>query len=73
MKTVESEFDLWKEHWSQSKTCLPNSVSATLKSINFACFSIIETSTRILGTLSATFCSCEIPFSALQKLKIYSY
>ena len=29
MKTLESELDLWEEHWSQSKTCLPDSVSTT--------------------------------------------
>ena len=47
MKTPELDF--WEEHWSQSKTCLPDSVSTTLKSINFPCFSIIKTALKILG------------------------
>ena len=42
MKTLESELNLWEEHWSQSKTFLPDSVSTTLKSINFPCFPIIK-------------------------------
>ena len=72
MKTLESELDHWEEHWSQSKTCLPDSVSATLKSINFPCFPIIKTALRILGTLPVTSCSCERSFSALRKLKMYN-
>ena len=48
MKTLESELDVWEEHWSQSKTCLPDSVSATLKSNNSPCFPIIKTALRIL-------------------------
>ena len=72
MKTLELELDLWEEHWSQSKTSILNSVSATLKPINFLCFSIIKTLLRIIGTLPVTFCSCERPFYALCKLKIYN-
>ena len=73
MKTLESELDLWEEHWSQSKTCLPDSVSATLRSINFPCLPIIKTALRILGTLPVT-CesSCERSFSALRKLEMYN-
>ena len=54
MKTLESELDLLEEHWSQSKTCFPDSVSTTLKSINFSCFPIIKTALSILGTLPVT-------------------
>ena len=72
MKTLKSELDLWEEHWCQSKTCLPDSVSTTLKSINFPCFPIIKTALRILGTLPVTSCSCERSFSALRKLKMYN-
>ena len=71
METLESELDLWEEHWRQSKTCLPDSVSTTLKSINFPCFPIIKTALRILGALPVTSCSCERSLSALRKLKIY--
>ena len=71
MKTLESELDLWEEHWSQSKTCLPDSVSTT-KSPSIFCFLIIKTALRILGTLPVTSCSCERSFSALRKLKMYN-
>ena len=64
MKTLESELDLWEEHWSQ--------VSATLKSINFPCFPIIKTALRILGTLPVTSCYCERSFSALCNLKVFN-
>ena len=62
MKTLESELDLCEEHWSQSKTCLPENVSTTLKSINFPCFPIITTALRKLGTLPVTSCSSESSF-----------
>ena len=72
MKPQESGLDLWEEHWSLSKTCLPDSVSRKLKSIHFPCFPIIKTALRILGTLPVTSCSCERSFSALRKLKMYN-
>ena len=72
MKTLESELDPCEEHWSQSKTCLNDSVGTTLKFINFPCFPIIKTALRILGTLPVTSCPCERSFSALRKLKMYS-
>ena len=72
MKTLESELDLWVEHWSQNKTCLPDSVTTTLKSINFPCFPIIKTALRIPGTLPVTSCSCERSSSALRKYNMYT-
>ena len=69
---ANSELDLWEEHWSQSKTYLPDSVSTTLKCISFPCFPIIKTALRILGTLPVTYSSCERSFSALHKLKMYN-
>ena len=69
MKTLESELDLWEEHWSQSKTCLPDSVSTKLKSIYFSCFPIIKTALRILGTVPVTSCSCERSFLLCANLK----
>ena len=68
MKTL----DIWEEQWSQSKICLPDSVVTTLKPINFPCFLSSKTALRILGTLPVTSCSCERPFSALRKLKMYN-
>ena len=35
ISTVDGELHLWKKHWENSKAALPNSVSATLKRINF--------------------------------------
>ena len=67
MKTLESEFELWEEHWSQSKTCIPDGVITTIKSINFPCLPIKKTALRILGTLPVTSCSYERSFSALCK------
>ena len=72
MKTLESELHLWEKYWCHSKTCLPDSVSTTLKCINFPCFPIIKTALIILGTLLVTSCSCEISFSALRKLNMYN-
>ena len=72
MKTPESELDLWEQYWCQKKSCLPDSVSTTLKSISFPCFPTIKTALRILGTLPVTSCSCERSFSALRKLKMYN-
>ena len=66
MKTLESELGFWPEHWSRSKTCVPDSVSLTIQSINFLCFPIIKTALRILGTLPVISCSYEIFFSALR-------
>ena len=71
MKTLESELDLWEEHWSQSKTCLPDSVSTTLKSISFSCIPITKTALRTLRTLPVASCSCERYFPALRKLKMF--
>ena len=72
MKTLESELDLWEQYWCQRKSCLPDSVSTTLKSIHFPCFPTIKTALRILGALPVTSCSCKRSFSALRKLKIYN-
>ena len=70
MKTLESELELWEEHWCQSKTCLPDSVSRRLKSINFPCFPIIKIALRILGTLPVMPFSCDLFFFC--KLKMYN-
>ena len=43
LSTVDGELQLWKQHWINSKAALPDSVSATLKRINFPCFPIIKT------------------------------
>ena len=35
LSTVDGEIQLWELHWKNSKAFLPDSVSATLKRINF--------------------------------------
>ena len=72
MKVLGSELDLWEEQWTQSKTCLLDSVSTALKFINFSCFRIIKNTLRILETLPVTSCSCQRSFSAFFKLKMYN-
>ena len=72
MKVLGSELDLWEEQWTQSKTCLLDSVSTALKLINFSCFQIIKNTLRILETLPVTSCSCQRSFSALFKFKMYN-
>ena len=67
MKTLESELDLLEEHWSQSKTRFPDSVSTTLKS-----FPIVKTALSILGTLPVTSNTmCNERLSALALLYIH--
>ena len=51
---------------------MPDSVSATLKRINFPCFPIIKTVLRILGTVPVTSCACERSFSSMKLLKAYN-
>ena len=70
--TGSGELQLWEQHWNNSKTVLPDSVSATLKRINFPCFPIIKTALQILGTVPVTSCACERSFSSMKLLKIYN-
>ena len=69
LSTVNGEFQLWEQHWKNSKAVLPDSVSAALKRINFPYFPIIKTALRILGTVPATFCAYERSFSSMKLLK----
>ena len=45
---MDGELQLWEQHWKNSKAVLPDSVSATLKRINFPCFPIIKTALQYL-------------------------
>ena len=73
LSTVDGELQLWEQHWKNSKAVLPDSVSATLKRINFPCFPIIKTALRILGTVPVTSCACERSFSSMKLLKTYNH
>ena len=72
LSTVDGELQLWKQHWKNPKAVLPDSVSATLKRINFPCFPIIKTALRILGTVLVTPWVCERSFSSMKLLKTYN-
>ena len=52
---------------------MADSVSATLKRINFLCLAIIKTALRILGTVRVTSWACERSFSSMKLLKTYNH
>ena len=49
-KALEPKLDLWETYWLESKDCLPDNISSTLKRIPFNGFNIIKVFLRILGT-----------------------
>ena len=71
-KALEAELDLWETYWLESKDCLPDNISSTLKRIPFNGFNNIKVSLRILGTSPVTTCTCERSFSAMRRLKTYT-
>ena len=71
-KALEVELDLWETYWLESKDCLPDNVSSTLKRVSFNGFNNIKVSLRILGTSPVTTCTCEQSLSAMRRLKTYS-
>ena len=71
-KALEAELDFWETYWLESKDCLPDNISSTLKHIQFNGFNNIKVSSRILGTSVVTTCTCEQSFSAMRRLKTYT-
>ena len=71
-KALEAELDLWETYWLDSKDCLPENISSTLKHILFNGFNNIKFFVRILGTSPVTKCTCERSFSAMRRLKTYT-
>ena len=69
---LDGEMELWQKYWGTSKDSLPDSVSATLKAIDFSAFENIKVALRTLATLPITSCECERCFSALCRLKNYN-
>ena len=49
---------------------MADSVSTTLKKINFLCFPIIKTALRILARVPDASCACERSFSSIKLLKV---
>ena len=70
-KALEAELDLWETYWLESKDCLPDNISSTLKQVPFNGFNNIKVCLRILGTSPVTTCTCAWSFSAMRKLKTY--
>ena len=71
-KVLEAEMDLWETYWLESKDCLPDNISSTLKRIPVNGFNNIKVSRRILGTSPVTTYTCERSFSAMRRLKTYA-
>ena len=58
-KALEADLDLWDTYLLDSKDCLPDNISSTLKRIPFYGFNNIKVCLRILGTSLVTTCTCE--------------
>ena len=57
-KALETELDLWETYWLDSKDCLPDNISSTLKHIPFNGFNNIKVCLRILGIFPVETCTC---------------
>ena len=71
-KVLEAELDLWDTYWLESKDCLPENISSTLKRIPFNGSNNIKVSLGILDTSPVTTCNCERSFSVMRRLKTYT-
>ena len=60
------------KHWLESKDCLPDNISSTLKQILFTGFNNVEVCLRILGTSPVKTCTSEWSFAAMKRLKTYA-
>ena len=69
---LEAEMELWEKYLVDYKGSRPDSVTATLKSVDFVAFENIKICLRILGTLPVTSCECERSFSAIHRFKNYN-
>ena len=70
-KVLEVELYLWETYWLDSKDCLLDNISRTLKPIPFNGFNNIKVCLRILGTSLMKTCTCEWSLSAVRRLKTY--
>ena len=71
-KALEVELNLWETYWLDSKDCLPDNISSTLKHILFNGFNNIKVSRRIFDNSPVTTRTCERLFSAMRRLKTYT-
>ena len=72
LKALQVKLYLWETYWLESKDCLPNNISGTLKHNPFNGFNNIKVCLRIFGTSLVTTYFCERSFSAMRRLKTYA-
>ena len=72
-KALEAELDLWKLYWLESKDCLQDNISRTLKRILFHGFNNNKVSLTILGTSPVTTYTCELSFPAILFYVVLGY
>lgn len=60
---------LMETYWLETKDCLPENTSSTLKCIPFHCFNHIKVCLRVIGTYLVTIFTCERSFRPLRLLK----
>ena len=65
-KALEAELDLRETYWLESKDCLPDNISSTLKRIAFSGSNIIKVPFKV------TTCSFEHLLSAMRQVKFYA-
>ena len=68
----EAELHLWEAYWLESKDCLPDNISSTLKCIPFNGCNNVQVSRIIHGTSPVPTCTYERSFSAMRRLKTYT-
>ena len=62
-KALDAELDLWETYGLNNTSCHPDSISSTLKSINFSSFNNINL---------VTTCTCVRSFSSVRRSKNYT-
>ena len=63
---------LMETYWLETKDCLPENTSSTIKRIPFNCFNNIKICLRVIGTYLVTTFTCERSFCPLRLLKTYA-
>ena len=63
--SLGAEMELWENYWVKFQGSRPETIAATLKSVDFSAFANIKVALRLLATLPVTSCECERSFSSL--------
>ena len=72
-KALVAELDLLEGYWLNDTSCLPDSISLTLKSINLKWFNNVKVCLRILGMLLVNTCTCDQSLSVMWRLKTFTF